>query len=771
MRMERFDPTKPVKGVVAQENVPQTPPHAVCEQSFDMRADDVYRIFDEQRRLFTSYQVEEWVTLGKPGDGRLVRLKSPENALVMHLSNWQIAYLESKGRIIPVGAAATDGRGGATPGYALSIKGARKEKAERILLYVDAVLDAYAKYCKDGHSRKVMEWAVKELAKKRGEPPPAISVLYEKLARLRKDRGFDRIAAVADRPRRGNQSPRKPNRAEEAVRQAVLDTIFVGGDWNGVKALLYGWSQPGGKYEDMPNLVRKIGEVPAILSDTTIQRRVAEVDDFTRDSLKYGEEYAERIHSDRIRQVRAEFPLDIVDVDHTTLNIFVFGEGVAFGRPDLVLFRDRYSGIILGWAVTFGPPSYETFLEGLLHAMSPKDPENLPEGVSYRWYGRPLRLGVDNAKHLVGLDIHGAARQLGMQTAKYRPGHPWEKGALEHLFHILGVSLIERLPGSTAMSPEERMKFDDEKLMALPQVDIAELNGFLAYYFSEIHHCDPHEGLGAIPTRSGVPHDIWATGIGKVPSRPIQDQSILVRLAGQSREVGISAKGLIRWDNIEYQSAHASALKQTAHHKRGQGKFHGTKYRAVRDPSDLSKIWIEIPWEPERYVEVPTAGAYASYANGLRAYQHKRIQEHHRRKTSEAANAPALMKAKAELMQRIVGIHEKRRKHGTATRLARFVAKQVSRIQRSRPVIVEDGVATARLDLANPQKAARVEPRSPMAKPRMPNARSAEIEVVDEDNVVIEAVADVPHPPEPEPSLRAISSIDDIAARNEEWDD
>ena len=771
MGMERFDFTKPAEGIVTQENIPPTPPHGKCDQAFDMRAGDVYHIFAAGRMVFTPYQVEEWVNLGKPGDDMLVRLKSPRNALVMHLSNWQIAYLQKEGRIMPIGAAAAEARGGGTPGYGLSIKGKRLEKAEWMLLYIDAVFKAFGDYCKGGRSRKIMEWAVKDLAEKRGETPPSMSALYEKLARLRKDRNFDRTAAVADHPRRGNQTPRKPNRAEQAVREAVEDTIFIGGDWNGVKALLYGWSEPGGKYADLPNLVRKLGDVPPVFSDTTIQRRLAQVDRFTRHSLDYGDESAELAFADRIRQLRPDHLLDIVDVDHSTLNIVVFGEGVAFGRPDLVLFRDRYSGIILGWAVTFGPPSYETFLEGLAHAMSPKDPDSLPEGVTYRWYGRPFRLGVDNAKHLIGMDIHGAARQLGMQTVKYRPGHPWEKGAEEHMFHILGVSLVERLPGSTTMSPDERMKFDEDRLKAMPQIDIAELNGFLAYYFAEIYNRAPHQGLGPILTASGVPEDIWANGISKVPKRPVQDPSILVRLAGQTREVGISDHGIIRWDNLEYQSAAANALKLSARHKRGEGKFHGSKYPATRDPADLSKIWVETPWEKGRFIEVPISGAYAAYATGLKAYQHKRIMEHHRAKTNEAANAPALMAAKADLMQRIVDIHAKRQKHGTALKLARFMTKQATRIQRSRPVVVEDGVITQRLDLARPARAARLEPRSPMAKARMPAPSTPEIEDVAENEVFVEHVEDMLPAPEPEPPRPGTSSIDDIAARNEEWDD
>ncbi|MEP3301853.1 MAG: hypothetical protein ABJO05_07785, partial [Roseibium sp.] len=351
--------------------------------------------------------------------------------------------------------------------------------------------------------------------------------------------------------------------------------------------------------------------------------------------------------------------------------------------------------------------------------------------------------------------------------------HPWEKGAEEHLFHILGVGLVERLPGSTAMSPKERMKFDDERLMAMPQIDIAELNGFLAYYFAEIHNRSPHQGLGNIPSSSAVPADLGEQGLSKIPKRPVQDASILVRLAGESREVGISDHGVIRWQNLEYQSASANALKLSARHKRGEGKFHGSKYPAVRDPSDLSRIWIEIPWEKERFIEVPISPAYASYATGLKAYQHKRIQEHHRTRTKEAANAPALMTAKAELMKQIVDIHKKRQKHGTALKLARFMTKQAKRIEHSRPVVVEDGVITQRLNLASPRQAPQLEPRSPMAKSRMPAPRTPEIEDIDEDGVFLDETADPSPPPETacEPSRTDVPSIEDIAARNQEWDD
>jgi putative transposase len=361
-----------------------------------------------------------------------------------------------------------------------------------------------------------------------------------------------------------------------------------------------------------------------------------------------------------------------------------------------------------------------------------------------------------------------------MTTVAYRPGHPWEKGALERLFQVLNISLVELLPGKTGLSIEERRKFDAEKLEGMPRIEISELNGFLAMFFSQIHHEEPHVGLGPIPSLPGVPRELWSSSIEKVPTRPVQDQSILVRFAGHTKEVGISKQGLIRWENLEYQSAAADSIRLSGQHKLGQGKFHGSKYPAVLDPTDLSRIWIQVPWDKSRMVEIPIAHAYAEYATGLRLYQHRQIVAHYRAKSTQAANAPALMKAKADLMREIVAIHDRRKKHGTAMRLARFVAKQAARLKFTRPVVMEDGTLRTHLDLANPVRATRVEPRSSMSKGVMPKPRAVADEPqiddaeVETDGVVFET--ETHQPPQSAAETYDAPSIDDIAARNEDWE-
>ena len=131
------------------------------------------------------------------------------------------------------------------------------------------------------------------------------------------------------------------------------------------------------------------------------------------------------------------------------------------------------------------------------------------------------------------------------------------------------------------------------------------------------------------------------------------------------------------------------------------------------------------------------------------------------------------MKAKSDLMQQIVEIHNRRKKHGTAVKLARFMTKQAKRIQHSRPVVVQDGVITKRLNLASPEQAAELDPRSSMAKPRMPAPQNPETENIDEHGVFLDEAVDLSQATEPEitQSRADVPSIEDIAARNEEWED
>ncbi|WP_164764037.1 hypothetical protein, partial [Mesorhizobium sp. M1A.T.Ca.IN.004.03.1.1] len=83
------------------------------------------------------------------------------------------------------------------------------------------------------------------------------------------------------------------------------------------------------------------------------------------------------------------------------------------------------------------------------------------------------------AKHLIGLNIKESLKELGIETVAYRPARGWEKGAEEHLFHILDKTVVNRLPGATGRSVAERMKYDAELQKAMPKMTLPQIRGFL----------------------------------------------------------------------------------------------------------------------------------------------------------------------------------------------------------------------------------------------------------------------------------------------------
>ncbi len=628
-----------------------------------------------------------------------------------------------------------------TPGSALCLTDRQAEVARRWQAYVDVAMRECA--ATGSLSRRLMQRAVHRLAAERGEKPPAMSTIYRKLKALRKFRNFNPTLAMAPKNSMGNREKRFCDRAEEAMRIAVEDAWRdPKGSWKTVRARLYRMTSAGGEYSDLANLVCEVNGAARLVSARTIQRRFREVDEFTRDMLRYGLEYAERVHSRRIRQNRPSRPLDVVDVDHTTLGIVVFDEvrSIGFGRPDLVVFRDRYSGIILGWAISFGPPSLETFIDGLLHALLPKSEADLPPSVKYPWHGRMVCLGVDNASHLIGFPVREAAMELGFEIVPYRPAHPWEKGALEHLFHILNIQLVDRLPGATTLSPAERRKFDEERMKAVPQISMSELRGFLSYFFAEIHHVTPHEGLGELHTLSGVPRDLWDEGIAGAENRPLVDRDMMIAVCGDTTEVTIQNDG-VRWDYLVYQSAELARLTLHHDHKTGTRQHSATKYKAVRDPSNLERIWVHNPYDGS-VIEVPISSAMASYASGLKLYQHRKIVEYNNDKRRSSENAADLLKSMNELENELAAIHTARKKHGTAIKLARFISGQRHRIQRTRAVDVATS-GMGRIDYATPNEAVPQPSRHlelPRAAVAVANAETDEPALAHTDDEDIDAI-------------------------------
>lgn len=246
------------------------------------------------------------------------------------------------------------------------------------------------------------------------------------------------------------------------------------------------------------------------------------------------------------------------EVDHTLLDILVIDEETMqiAGRPWLTAIIDRYSRCIVGFSISFAPPSWASVMDALRVAVMPKDwvyegfkiLGNGQSGIENPWncHGKPDRLIMDHGRDFKSLSMEETLTALGIEPDHAKPKKPWLKGKIERWFGTLEEQIVHMMPG-TVFSKWESRKFYNSEKMAVLTID--EVNWIVTKWVIDIYHQDQHAKIGRSPAQA------WEEGLKEtVPHREIP-KDLLVPLTGlvvprTLREGGIRYKGL-RWDSDE----------------------------------------------------------------------------------------------------------------------------------------------------------------------------------------------------------------------------
>lgn len=664
-----FEFMQPV--LTAQDlDLPTIEPNEVDGQFYDLRPGDRVLLFAEDRQRFSETRFKEWLqfTNNSQKVGIFSRLETGEQ---IPLSNAGMRKLEKAGRIVPVGS---DGRR-VLPGSALALSNSVRREAERAIDYVDPYYRFVEKLrTQRGPSKRITRDFLAEIAAKKNEHPPS----YEWLRKMvRKDRGgthFDRLMNFAREPRRGNEQLRLPPLIHEALEIAAH----------------FAWSQPDGDYKDMqdhfiwlltnearfePVRHRGIDKDGALkIGKSSFDKKLASVDFYTRDLLRFGPERAALQNQQYIRINRPECLMDIVDVDHLKTDIVAYLDDnpLAFGRLDLVVFRERMTGVLLAAVLSFGDPSLTTFLRGLECAIFGME-GRLRAPVSWPWYGLFNKLGVDNALHFLGNSVSAAAKAFSFDIIEHRPAKPGDKGALERALGTLTRDVFHALPGTTMESPKIREMFGDERDMAVPLLSISEVESFLQYWIANIYHQTPREGLGGdLLTRSGVPAELWKKHEASIPRRPFLDRSIFSRLAGEHRQVTVQKDG-IRTDGIHYNSPGLLALSLHPKTKRAMPGHASTRFDFTINVNNIAQAWVTDPYRNE-VIEVQAVGPDLDYCTNMPLDVHKMIEGYRRKEAKANREMPSLLEARRTMHAMLIElIEQNRKKMNPRGKLAKFV--------------------------------------------------------------------------------------------------
>ncbi|MFN3320120.1 MAG: hypothetical protein ACK43M_15340 [Allorhizobium sp.] len=644
-----------------------------------------------------------------PGGEKFMVQNTDTNEMCF-LSDWQISLLEREFRFVPINskakrAGATNTRKPFVKNY-LSISPEERVLAIRRYWYARKLSKA-----RDGGrvqltKKLILEVAARHALESGHEKPPAYNSLRRWLKAYEAN-PFNRLLALVSEKSSGNTVRKFDPRLEDIIDECVQ----------------WAWELPKGTALDVQSqmklelakaehrqLVRDITQPDGTLllpRLRTLQRRFAAPDRYSKDLWRFGPDYARRKHTFYTSCALPDHVLGIVEADYTLGDIVVSDDEFQFlfGRPHILLFVDKKSGCIIGFAIHFEDESFQAFLHGLRLAMYPKDMSRFP-GIEWNQYGDIMALATDAAPFLRGHAITQASEELGFELLENVPGEPTSKGLVERMLGVLTHQLLHKLPGTTMSNPERRKLFDESKGLGLPLISMRQLEDFITLWIAE-YHKTPRRGIGKVPKQKATPEEVWLAGQANMPARDPIDPQIFMALGGEKTKATIQNDGMTS-EHLTWVSE--DLLEITAHPDHRVG----TQYDLTIEWGDISNAFVVNPYRPGRIIRLRANGRCHAYAQGTTLYQHRKTVEHHNKlHRAKRVTIEDLVVAKRTLSKELAEIYDKKGLQRNAQALLKFRTQVSKKLKRSAIVTATTSAAASagHIDFAAP-----LEPKAKRSK-------------------------------------------------------
>ena len=453
-------------------------------------------------------------------------------------------------------------------------------------------------------------------------PPPSAAALRTWL-RERGTAGDRRTRFMADR-RSGRKQPLRMDPLAARVLSEKAEAFYDGLRLNplavycAVRAAL-----------EALNAQRTVDGLPRVRppSESTVRRYLQRHLDYGRATRRYGWREGGR-RFDPIRgSVQAAHILDMAVIDQTLIDCAVIDDEhmINVGRPWLAVMIDVKSRYPLGFHLSFEPPSVETVLACLRHAVRPKTQlaQAHPE-VNGEWpaFGVPDTLVVDNAWENTGSSMRDACADANISLVYAPVATPEYKGVCERFFGTLNTLLFHRLPGGLPFTPQQRktLGIGGEGDAALLLSDVRRA---IHQCIVEVYGREFHKALQASPEQ------VWrkdAQTHGRAYVDDLQALDLaLAKLAPSDRT--LSRAGLTLND-LTYNTPDVlgGLLADLLPRQAPRSAWSGTARVKVKyHPEDLGQVYV---WNEVRRRYDTLGCTQPDYAAGLSEHHHKLIRAH-----------------------------------------------------------------------------------------------------------------------------------------------
>jgi putative transposase len=394
-----------------------------------------------------------------------------------------------------------------------------------------------------------------------------------------------------------------------------------------------------------------------------------ELDEYEKDRLRYGKDYADRRYRETKSGPILRRPLQRVEMDHTPLDMMVIDTDVMLpiGRPNFTSAIDVFTEMDLGFFASFGYPGYLAVMQCLKHAIMPKTyvRDRYPS-VRHDWpcYGVPELVVVDNAPEFHGESFEEASVQLGFEIQYGPKGQAWFRGHVERGFRTKNTGWLHEQPGTTFSNILDRKDYDPKQNAVVSFNDFMEM----AHIFMiDIYPRQRHRGIRVekfprqkLKDIEVVPALLWEKAIKEYPPGLPPSREELQVLIGEIQRRIIHSYG-IEMDCLIYNCERLALLRRRT--------VDGGPIKLKRDPGNLNIIFAA---DEENGLYFPVPSQAPEYTKGLTLWQHKKILAFARQRAKDTVDIDELMRAK-HMMQEIVERDWKKMKgSGARQRMANF---------------------------------------------------------------------------------------------------
>lgn len=382
------------------------------------------------------------------------------------------------------------------------------------------------------------------------------------------------------------------------------------------------------------------GKIP-IVSYTSFSKRIKNLPPYEQALARFSKSIADKWFSYCASHEPPTRILQRVEIDHTPLDIIVLDDklNIPLGRPYLTLIMDVYSGCILGFHISFNPPSYDSTAKAISHAIKPKDFTHLDIELLNDWpcYGKFETLVVDNGAEFWSESLELACKDAGINIQYNSVGKPWLKPYIERIFGVINQYFLSEMPGKTFSNILEKFDYDPAKNAAIRFSTF--INEFHRWVI-DVYHQQPDSRKTRIPVVK------WRENFEILPPLMMtpNDEQRFNTIMGKTVTRKLTRNGFTL-DELRYDS---TAL---ADYRKRYPQTQKTLKKTIKiDPDDIATIKVFLE-EIDGYLEVPCTEQLAE--NKTSWYQYNTIRKHYRQIITSQVDELNLARARMTIRDNI----------------------------------------------------------------------------------------------------------------------